>query len=327
MLPTSKPKLKASTRAAYKDLLGRVIVPSLASLRIVDVQSEDVARLHGKWRDSPYTANRAVSLISSIWAWAARARKEVSTVANPAKDVERNRERRRERYLSTDEFGKLGEALREAETIGLPWTLNEGASSEGVKRRARPENQRTRLDPYAIAAIRLLMLTGARLGEILSVKRKYVDLERGIIHLPDSKTGAKPIYLSAAAQVLLQGLPRLADNPYLIPGEIDGAPRADLKKPWRAVTRAAGLEGLRIHDLRHSFASLGASASLGLHIIGKLLGHAQPATTARYAHLDADPMRRAVETIGATISAAINGDAAGNVVPLEPGRSPRRIKR
>jgi integrase len=103
--------------------------------------------------------------------------------------------------------------------------------------------------------------------------------------------------------------------PHIIAGLRDGAPRADLKKPWAAVTKAAGLEGLRIHDLRHSFASIGAGASLGLPIIGKLLGHTQAATTHRYAHLDADPMRRAAETIGATIAAAMSGKPS-NLVTL-----------
>jgi integrase len=123
--------------------------------------------------------------------------------------------------------------------------------------------------------------------------------------LPDSKTGKKPIYLSAAALAILSGLPRIEGNPFIIAGTKDGAPRADLKKPWAAVTKAAGLDGVRIHDLRHSFASVGAGASLGLPIIGKLLGHSQASTTQRYAHLAADPMRRAVETIGATIAAAM----------------------
>jgi Phage integrase family len=106
---------------------------------------------------------------------------------------------------------------------------------------------------------------------------------------------------------VLSRLPRIEGNLHIIAGAKDGAPRADLKKPWRAVTRAAGLNDVRLHDLRHSFASIGAGASLGLPIIGKLLGHTQAATTHRYAHLDADPMRRAAEAIGATIAAAMDG--------------------
>jgi integrase len=117
--------------------------------------------------------------------------------------------------------------------------------------------------------------------------------------------------------VELADLPRIDGNPHIIPGEKEGAPRSDLKKPWAAITAAAGLEGLRIHDLRHSFASVGAGASLGLPIIGKLLGHSQAATTHRYAHLDADPLRRAVDTIGATISAAMDGNKSASVVSFK----------
>jgi integrase len=115
---------------------------------------------------------------------------------------------------------------------------------------------------------------------------------------------------------VLADLPRIEGNPHVIAGAKDGAPRSDLKKPWAAVSRAAGLEGVRIHDLRHSFASFGAGASLGLPIIGKLLGHSQLATTARYAHLDADPMRRAANPIGATISAAMGGHTEANLVTI-----------
>ena len=139
--------------------------------------------------------------------------------------------------------------------------------------------------------------------------------------MPDSKTGKKPIYLSAAALSILSTLPRIEGNPHVIPGERAGQPRADLKRPWAAVTKAAGLDGVRIHDLRHSFASVGAGASLGLPVIGKLLGHSQPSTTARYAHLDADPMRRAVEAIGATIAAAMGDGSKGAVVSMPAKRA------
>jgi integrase len=126
--------------------------------------------------------------------------------------------------------------------------------------------------------------------------------------------------LSAAALAVLSTLPHLEGNPHIIPGDRTGQPRADLTRPWTAVTKAARLEGLRIHDLRHSFASIGAGASMGLPIIGKLLGHSQAATTHRYAHLDADPLRRAVETIGATISAAMSGGKGQNVVAMPKGK-------
>jgi integrase len=178
------------------------------------------------------------------------------------------------------------------------------ASKDVVKHASK--DRRRLIDPFAIAAIRLLILTGARLREILHAKWSYVDLERGMLHLPDSKTGKKTIYLSTTALEVLSAIPRLGNNPHVIPGENPDAPRADLAKPWRAICSAANLPGLRVHDLRHSFASIGAGASLGLPIIGNLLGHSQAATTHRYAHLDSDPMKRAVETIGATIATAMS---------------------
>jgi integrase len=236
---------------------------------------------------------------------------------NPAKGVERNREQRKERFLTTAELARLGDALREAETIGFSYEVDE--TKPNAKHAPKPENRRTVADPFAVAAIRLLILTGARLREILHAKWAEVDFERGMIFLPDSKTGRRPIYLSAAALAVLVGLPRIHGNPHLVAGAIEGKPRADLKKPWTAVQRAAGLEGVRLHDLRHSYASVGAGASLGLVVIGKLLGHSQASTTQRYAHLDSDPMRRAADTIGATISAALDGrptDGASNVVPF-----------
>jgi integrase len=181
------------------------------------------------------------------------------------------------------------------------------------------ENRRTITDLFAIAAIRLLIFTGGRLREILHARWENVDFERGILHLDDSKTGRRPIYLSAAALSVLSDLPRIDGNPYLIPGGKDSAPRSDLKRPWAAVARAAKLEGVRIHDLRHSFASIGAGASMGLPIIGRLLGHSQPQTTAKYSHLQADPLRRAADTIGATISAAMDSKHVPEVVPLNQG--------
>jgi integrase len=263
--------------------------------------------------DRPYAANRAAAVWSKAFAWAANAGL-IPEGHNPAKGIKKFREPGRERFLKSEELLRLGDALREGETVGLPYLVDETKAT--AKHAPKVENRRVKFDPFAAGAIRLLILTGARLREILHARWENVDLERGLIRLPDGKTGAKPIYLSAAAQAVLASLPRIEGNPYVIPGEKESAPRADLKKPWATLTRAAALPGVRIHDLRHSFAAFGAGASLGLPIIGKLLGHSQPATTARYAHLDADPMRRAVETIGATISAVMDRKPSADVVHL-----------
>jgi integrase len=307
-------KRKGRTDSEYRRILQTRIVPAIGSKRIVDVQRSDVTKLHDKLVDTPYEANRVLAVISAVWNWAAR-RDEVDAGSNPCSGIERYAEKSRERFLTPDELARLGAALVEGESIGLPYEVDE--TNPKAKHAPKADNRRVKLDPFAVAAIRLLILTGARLREILDARWQHVDFERGVIFLPDSKTGKKPVYLSAAAQAVLASLPRIGGNPYIIAGARDGAPRADLKKPWAGVTKAAGLEGLRIHDLRHSFASFGAGASLGLPIIGKLLGHSQAATTHRYAHLDADPMRRAVETIGATISAAMDGNKSGDVIKLK----------
>ena len=305
-------KRKSRTGEFYGQLLQSYVMPVFGSKRILDVSRADVARMHGKFLNSPYQANRALAFISAVWNWAAK-RDEVALANNPAKGIERYPEKKRERFLTTDELARLGTTLAEGETVGLPWLVDETAP--GAKH-VPIENRRTILDPFAAAAIRLLILTGARVREILDAQWKQVDIERGVIFLADSKTGKKPIYLSAAALAVLEALPRIEGNPYIIAGAKDGAPRADLQRPWAAVKRVAELDGVRLHDLRHSFASIGAGASMGLPIIGKLLGHSQASTTHRYAHLDADPLRRAVDTIGATITAAMEGNKGGDLAPL-----------
>ena len=311
LLQHSKAKRKPRTHEGYEILVERHIKPSIGRIRISELRRADITRMHTRMASTPGAANRAVSLVSAIWNWAA-ARDEVASGANPAKGIARYPESAKERFLSSDEFRRLGEALIKAETEGLPYEVNE--QGPNAKHAPKPENRKRVIDPYAAAAIRLLILTGARLREILHAQWESVDFERGILFLRDSKTGRKPIYLGSATLAILTGLPRVKGNPYIIAGSTADKPRADLKNPWRAITEAAGLNGLRLHDLRHSFASVGAGASLGLPIIGKLLGHTQPSTTARYAHLDADPMRRAVDTISDTITTAMNGHSANGKV-------------
>jgi integrase len=170
---------------------------------------------------------------------------------------------------------------------------------------------------YATAAIRLLLFTGCRLREILGLRWSEVDLERGLLLLPDSKTGRKTVVLNAPALEVLANVPKVRDCEFIILGDDPKKPRADLNRPWRLITHHAGLRGLRIHDLRHTHASIGAGAGLGLPIIGKLLGHKHAHTTAKYAHLDNDPLRRASDRIGNEIAAALGGKAVpDNIKPI-----------
>ena len=161
-------------------------------------------------------------------------------------------------------------------------------------------------------------MTGARRGEILGLKWDYVDLERHCLRLPDSKTGAKVIYLSPPALELLASLPRQSDNLHVFPGKRTANGIVGIDKIWFRVRTSAGLQNVRLHDLRHSFASMGAGGGLSLPIIGALLGHKHAATTARYAHLSADPLRAANDLVGKRIAEAMarSTEPKDTVVPL-----------
>ncbi len=167
-------------------------------------------------------------------------------------------------------------------------------------------------NPYAIAAIRLLVFTGCRRDEILASRWEWIDFERGSLNLPDSKTGAKHVPLNPPALEVLRQLPHVAGNPYVIVGAKEGQRWVNLRKAWVRLRDRAGLEPIvlhngkiqhvRLHDLRHTYASLLASGGASLPMIGKLLGHTQPITTARYAHLADDPVRRATTEAGKKIA-------------------------
>lgn len=299
---------KATTAAFYKRAMNRHILPSLGTRKARSLVKSDVIKLHADLSDRPFLANRVIAVLGSMFTWASKSGL-VPEGFNPTARIDKNPEQGRERYLSTAEIERLGAALRDAETVGIPWNVNE----EGPKAKHIPKtgSRRTVLSPHAVAAIRLLILLGARLREVLHLRWSEIDFERGLLILPDSKTGKKVIILNAPAVAVLQSIPRVGE--FVVAGRgptkkgQQEQPRSDLKKSWAAIRRHAGLEGLRLHDLRHSFASVGAGAGLGLPIIGKLLGHTEASTTQRYAHLDADPLRRASNAIGATIAAALDG--------------------
>lgn len=307
-------KRKPKTYEEYAMVAEKHIKPAIGSMRASMVAPADVARLQsavvrGKRRngnEGKTIANRSLAVLSAAFNWGQKAGL-VPEGHNPVKAVERFKENKKERFLTDAELMALGEALHEAETIGLSYEVD--ATKTKVRNAPKAENRRTVYSPHAIAAIRLLLLTGARRREILDLRWKDVDLDRGVLFLPDSKTGKKTVVLSSAAISILENLPRL--GVYVIAGSTAGTkdekPRSDLNKPWTAVLQRAALSDVRLHDLRHSFASVGVGGSLGLPIIGKLLGHTQAATTARYAHLDVDPLKKAADTIANKITAAMGG--------------------
>lgn len=196
---------------------------------------------------------------------------------NPCWKVKRYKEMKRERYLTADELARLGQVLRESNS-----------------------------EPEAVSCIQLLLLTGCRLGEIQKLKWDYVDLDAGLLRLPDSKTGAKLVAIGHAVIEVFKTIPRIERNPYVITGQVEGQHLTDMQRPWRRLRKLAGLDGLRIHDLRHSFASDALQLGEDLPMIGKLLGHTQVQTTARYAHLKTDPIRMAADKVAGAIAQALS---------------------
>jgi|SRR5262245_30702383 len=308
-----EPKRKGRTADFYRDILDRIVKPEVGTTKADKLTRTQVARLHSSLSETPFQANRVLAVLGSMYAFASRAG-FVPEGTNPARRIDKFKESRRERFLTVEELERLGNAIREAETAGIPWDVDE--TKPNAKHIPKAKNRFTQINPFAAAALRLLMFTGCRLREILHLRWEHVDLERGLLFLPDSKSGRKTVILNAPALAVLGGLERI--GPYVVPGDSPDQPRPDLKRPWTAVTKRSGLVGVRLHDLRHTYASFGAGGGLGLPIIGKLLGHAQAATTARYAHLDNDPLRRASEAIAGRIAAALEGKKTGDVVPMVP---------
>ncbi|CCG42776.1 site-specific integrase [Magnetospirillum molischianum] len=274
-------RCKPSTQAEYKRSVELFINPKIGTRKVTDIERRDIAEMHQSLSHIPYQANRTLGVLSKMFnlaeVWGLR-----PDGSNPCLHVKKYVERKRERFLSTDEFAALGTALREAEADG-------------------PETQ------SAITAIRLLMLTGCRLSEIMTLKWEYVDTRARELRLPDSKTGAKVVHFGQTAAAILDDIERLDDNPFVITGKKPGSRLTDLQHPWRRIRDKAGLSDVRIHDLRHSYASGALALGEGLPMIGKLLGHSQVQTTARYAHLANDPVKRAAGRVSDTIGIALLG--------------------
>lgn len=257
------------------------VEPALGKKRVDGVTKQDIQRIHASLKDRPYWANRVLSLLSKMFGLAEEwgIRPELS---NPCRTVKRYREAKRERYLSGDEYKALWEALAEAEA-------------------SETEPQ------AAIDAIRLLILTGCRRDEILKLQWREVDTNRRVLRLQDSKTGQREVILSQAAVDTLRGILQrpVVDAVHVCPGRKPGQPYVGLRRVWTRICKAAGIGETRIHDLRHGFASVLAGSGHSLPIIGKALGHTRSETTARYAHLQDDPVRTAVDLAGNIIMAAV----------------------
>ena len=284
-------KKKPASAAEDERNLRNHILPALGRLQLTHILRADVARFHQSMKAKPVAANRCIALLSKMFnlaeKWGLR-----PDGTNPTRHVEKYRERKIERFLSDTELARLGAVLAEAEQSGK--------------------------HPSVVAAIRLLVFTGCRRDEILKLQWAHVDLENRCLRLPDSKSGAKLVPLGAPALELLAALPKVNGNPYVLPGEVPGKHYVALEKAWHRLRAKAGLADVRLHDLRHSFASVAAGMGESLILIGSLLGHSDTATTARYAHLSSDPRRAAADRIAGRIAAAMQ-PTPGDVVQLQRG--------
>ena len=290
-------RCKPWTMTTYRGALDRWILPALGRMQVGAVTHSHVADLHYRLRDIPYRANQVVAILNRMFSlaevWGLR-----RAGAHPCRSIRKYREHPRERFLSEAEFRRLGRVLDEVE------------AGEG-KKRARP------LGVSVAAALRLLILTGCRRNEILTLKWEDVDLEARELRLRDSKTGPRVVPLPAAAASLLAAHPRTPGNPWVITGAKPGGRLSNLNDHWLRIRAKAGLHDVRLHDLRHSFASRALALGESLPTIGRLLGHGQVATTARYAHLARDAVKASASRVGASIA-----DDIGNAGRMRGGGGP-----
>ena len=271
---------KPSTVVGYRYYLKAYINPRIGSMKVRDIVRPEIAKFHHDFRDIPVQANRCLQFLSKAFnlaeIWGLR-----PDGTNPCRHVKKYPEKKRERYLSKNELARLGEVLRQCEKDGI-------------------ESQ------SAINALRLLIFTGCRLSEIMTLMWDHVDFEGGALHLPDSKTGAKTVHVGDPALDVLSTIEHLPDNPWVITGKIPGTRLTDLQPPWQRIRKRTNIEDVRIHDLRHTFASTAVAAGQGLPMIGKLLGHSNIQTTARYAHLATDPIKEAANAVSEDIANFLN---------------------
>ena len=281
-----KVNLREKTQASYRYMIEGHILPELGDLPISDVDRSRVAKFHYGLRATPQAANLSVRILSRMFNMA-EALELVPPGRNPCRAVRRYREVRRERFLTPDEYRELGRVLKETE-------------AEGSAR------------PSAVAALRLLMLTGCRKNEIMGLRWDDIDLAARELRLSHAKTGPRIVPLTPAVEAVLDRIPRDGDSPWVIAGR-KGAHLVNVETVWKRVRAKAGLEDVRIHDLRHSWASRALALGESLSMIGKLMGHGQVATTARYAHLARDTEKASAAKVGGSIGADIfepDADAA-----------------
>jgi integrase len=300
----ARPHKKRRTVAEDERLLKLHLLPALGDIKVRDIHKADVARFHAGMQNRPVAGNRALALLSAMLSWSEKVGERPDN-SNPCRHVARYPEKPLEKLLTAAELARMGEALDRAAQAWTPestaaWrqecerqaqTLGIARADQAAWVQGKMPRRDTAEDWRAIAAFRLLIFTGARLSEILTLRWDWIDTAQGVARLPDSKTGAKSLYLPPGALAVLAEVPRFANNPYVLPGDRPGGYFVGIQKPWQRVRALAGLLDVRLHDLRHAFASVAVAGGDSLFIVGKLLGHRQARTTERYAHLAPDPAK------------------------------------
>lgn len=274
-------RMKPTSQRHTASILRLYILPALGTVAVPEVSTHALRALHATLHARPYQANRVKAVLSKMfalaeyWGWRERG-------TNPARGIQAYREQARERYLTPDEVQRLWDALDRVEA-------------------ARTYHYRFP------AAIRLLLLTGARAGEILGLQWHWIDWRQGQARLPDSKTGPKTLYFSPEALTVLRAIPRTIESPYVLPGIKPGRPYVGIRLTWEHFRLTVGLDEVRLHDLRHTYAAYAVGAGATLPQIGALLGHKHPQATARYAHIAPQVAHAAAAQTGAALARVLKG--------------------
>jgi integrase len=309
-----KAKLKATTAGEYKRMFEKYVVPAIGFLPIAAVTFKDVSALHNAHQKKPYQANRILQMLKAFFYWAELHGHRAAN-ANPCRDVKKFPEQSSERFMTVAEVRRLGEALDIAARVGLPPAPQHRKHAKSPKtQKLRPKSADTPIpaNPFAIAAIRFLLLTGWREQEALTLRRGAIDFERGFATRADTKTGKSHRPIGAPALELIKSLPEIEGSPFVFPGSKPEKPLKEIKRVWYAVRHAATLDDVRLHDLRHTVASFSVVSGHSLYLTGKLLGHSRPETTQRYAHLADDARRIAANAVSTSIAEALRPPDAGS---------------
>jgi len=308
---------RGTTADEVKRLIERHIRPRLGGHKVASVTRHDIAKLHHALGDTPRQANFVLAVCSKAFnlaeVWSLR-----PEGSNPCAKLERYRENARERFLSAEELGRLGDTLRRAVTEGLPWRVNGAKSSS--KHLPKPEKRRTLYSRVTTAAIELLLFTGCRLSEVLNLRWDRVDLHAGIITLGETKSGRpQTVIINSPARPLLELL-RATASPWVLPSNSD--PKRPLSKTaiegaWQRIRSDCGLEDVRLHDLRHTVGTYAGQSGANAFMVRDLLRHRDLAVTGRYVNRADDPVRALSDEVGARIAAGLAGRRGADVIPLK----------